>query len=147
MVDGAENFAAFAETTVSLQYFKDMPDSCQIGKMTYSLDNILLLCLRVVSAGCEAFAEIARFDENKLTLLRRFHPFRDGTSAHHYLAIWPTFSTRRLHPRLPARGSRLSAPRRGRIYDLIPRARVPRAAARRQTAPACAACRGCVSAR
>ena len=85
MDDGAENFVALAETTVFLQYFKDMPDGRQMGKVIYPLDEILLLCLLAVLAGSEAFTEIARFGERKLALLRRFRPFKDGTPAHDHL--------------------------------------------------------------
>jgi predicted transposase YbfD/YdcC len=81
----AETFAALAETTVFLRYFKDMPDSRQSGKVIYPLDEILLLCLLAVLAGSEAFTEIARFGERKLALLRRFGPFKDGTPAHDHL--------------------------------------------------------------
>src|SRR5271168_5129777 len=85
MDDAGETFAALAETTVFLQYFRDMPDSRQSGKVIYPLDEILLLCLLAVLAGSEAFTEIARFGERKLTLLRRFRPFKDGTPAHDHL--------------------------------------------------------------
>jgi predicted transposase YbfD/YdcC len=85
MDDAADIFPALAETTVFLQYFKDMPDSRQIGKVIYPLDEILLLCLLAVLAGSEAFTEIARFGERKLALLRRFRPFKDGTPAHDHL--------------------------------------------------------------
>jgi len=85
-MDGnTENFEALAETTVFLQYFRDMPDCRQAGKVTYPLDEILLLCLLAVLAGSEAFTEIARFGEKKLALLRRFRPFKDGTPAHDHL--------------------------------------------------------------
>lgn len=85
MDDGAENFAALAETAIFLRYFKDMPDDRQVGKVIYPLDEILLLCLLAVLAGSETFTEIARFGEKKLTLLRRFRPFEDGTPAHDHL--------------------------------------------------------------
>jgi predicted transposase YbfD/YdcC len=85
MDDGAGNFAALAETTIFLQYFRDMPDSRQAGKVIYPLDEILLLCLLAVLAGSETFTEIARFGEKKLALLRRFRPYRDGTPAHDHL--------------------------------------------------------------
>src|SRR5271168_3354534 len=85
MDEDAGNFAALAETTVFLCYFKDMPDHRQAGKVTYPLDEILLLCLLAVLAGAEAFTDIARFGEKKLDLLRRFRPFRDGTPAHDHL--------------------------------------------------------------
>src|SRR5271165_4756461 len=85
-MDGdAENFEALAETTAFLSYFKELPDHRQAGKVTYPLDEILLLCLLAVLAGAEAFTDIARFGEKKLDLLRRFRPFRDGTPAHDHL--------------------------------------------------------------
>lgn len=85
-MDGtAADCAAFDETTVFLTYFKDMPDHRQKGKVTYPLDEILLLCLLAVLAGAEAFTDIARFGEKKLDLLRRFRPFTDGTPSHDHL--------------------------------------------------------------
>jgi predicted transposase YbfD/YdcC len=85
MDEDAGNFAALAETTVFLSYFKDMPDHRQAGKVTYPLDEILLLCLLAVLAGAEAFTDIARFGEKKLELLRRFRSFEHGTPAHDHL--------------------------------------------------------------
>src|SRR5215469_7930569 len=77
--------AALVETTVFLSFFKDMPDHRQPGKVIYPLEEILLLCLLAVLAGAEAFTDIARFGEKKLTLLRRFRPFANGTPAHDHL--------------------------------------------------------------
>src|SRR5271169_3028172 len=85
MDEDAGNFAALAETTVFLSYFKDMPDHRQAGKVTYPLDEILLLCLLAVLAGAETITDIARFGEKKLELLRRFRPFEAGTPAHDHL--------------------------------------------------------------
>jgi predicted transposase YbfD/YdcC len=85
MDEDAGNFAALGETTVFLSYFKDMRDHRQAGKVTYPLDEILLLCLLAVLAGAEAFTDIARFGEKKLELLRRFRPFEHGTPAHDHL--------------------------------------------------------------
>jgi predicted transposase YbfD/YdcC len=79
------DYAALAETTVFLQYFKDMPDHRQAGKVVYPLNEILLLCLLAVLAGAETFTDIARFGEKKLALLRRFRPFIHGTPAHDHL--------------------------------------------------------------
>ena len=76
-----ENREALAETTVFLRYFRDMPAHRQAGKLTYRLDEILLLCLLAVLAGAEAFTDIARFGEKKLDLLRRFLRYRDGAPA------------------------------------------------------------------
>jgi predicted transposase YbfD/YdcC len=75
----------FNETLVFLQYFKDLPDPRQRGKVVYPLDEVLLLCLLGVLAGSDTITDIARFGEKKLDLLRRFRPFRDGTPSHDHL--------------------------------------------------------------
>ena len=85
-MDGAAtDCAAFAEAVVFLSYFNDLRDPRQLGKVTYPLDEVLLLCLLAVLAGAECFTEIALFGTKKLTLLRRFRPFKDGTPTHDHL--------------------------------------------------------------
>jgi predicted transposase YbfD/YdcC len=82
-MDGAATeCAAFDETVAFLSHFKDLPDPRQQGKVSYPLDEILLLCLL---AGAECFTEIALFGVKKLNFLRRFRPFKDGTPAHDHL--------------------------------------------------------------
>src|SRR3954453_20674967 len=76
---------AFGEAVVFLTHFRDMSDPRQRGKVTYPLDEVLLLCLLAVLAGAETIVDIARFGEKKLELLRRFRPFRDGTPSHDHL--------------------------------------------------------------
>jgi hypothetical protein len=76
---------AIGEGIVFLEYFRDLPDPRQAGKVVYPLDEIVLLCLLAVLAGAETFSDIARFGTKKLDLLRRFRPFRDGTPAHDHL--------------------------------------------------------------
>jgi predicted transposase YbfD/YdcC len=83
MLDAA--LAAQFETTVFLGYFRELPDQRQAGKVTYPLDEILLLALLAVLAGAEGFTDIARFGEKKLALLRRFRPFAAGTPSHDHL--------------------------------------------------------------
>src|SRR3954470_4540948 len=51
---------AFEETVVFLSYFKDLADPRQRGKISYPLDEILLLCLLAVLAGAETFVERCR---------------------------------------------------------------------------------------
>ena len=51
----------------------------------YPLREILLLCLPEVLAGAETIVDIARFDEKKLSLVRRFLPYNDGTPSHDHL--------------------------------------------------------------
>jgi predicted transposase YbfD/YdcC len=85
MDDVATDGAAFAEAVVFLGHFKDLQDPRQQGKVSYPLDEVLLLCLLAVLAGAECFTEIALFGVKKLALLRRFRPFKDGTPAHDHL--------------------------------------------------------------
>ena len=85
-MDGrAGECGALSEALVFLDCFSDLPDPRQQGKVVYPLGEVLLLCLLAVLAGAETFADIARFGEKKLSLLRRFLPFRDGTPAHDHL--------------------------------------------------------------
>jgi predicted transposase YbfD/YdcC len=81
----AADFGALGETVVFLDYFKDLPDPRQRGKVIYPLAEVLLLCLLAVLGGAETFVDIARFGEKKIGLLRRFRPFRDGTPSHDHL--------------------------------------------------------------
>jgi predicted transposase YbfD/YdcC len=85
MDDAAPDKQALFEAVVFLSHFNDLPDPRQRGKVTYPLDEVLLLALLAVLAGAESFVEIARFGEKKLDLLRRFRPFRDGTPSHDHL--------------------------------------------------------------
>src|SRR4051794_12491974 len=71
MVLGARtDVGAFEETVVFLSYVKDLADPRQRGKISYPLDEILLLCLLAVRAGAEKFVDIALFGTKKLALLR-----------------------------------------------------------------------------
>ena len=85
MQSSADDTGALCETVVFLGYFRDLPDTRQIGKVKYPLDEILPLCLLAIIAGAEAITDIARFGRLKLALLRRFRPFEDGTPAHDHL--------------------------------------------------------------
>ena len=85
MEDATSDYAALAEAVVFLSYFKELKDPRQQGKVTYPLDEILLLCLLAVLAGAETFVDIALFGCKKRELLRRFRPFKNGTPAHDHL--------------------------------------------------------------
>jgi len=85
MEKAAGELGAFSEAVVFLDYFKELPDPRQRGKVVYPLDEVLLVCLLAVLGGAETFVDIARFGEKKLGLLRRFRPFRDGTPSHDHL--------------------------------------------------------------
>ena len=99
MASLAADGEAFAEAVVFLRHFNDLPDPRQRGKVTYPLDEVLLLCLLAVLAGAETFVDIARFGDKKLGLLRRFRPFRDGTPSHDHLGdIFATVDAGRSTP-------------------------------------------------
>jgi predicted transposase YbfD/YdcC len=85
MEKAAGDLGAISESIVFLEYFKDLPDPRQRGKVIYPLAEVLLLCLLAVLAGAETFVDIARFGEKKIDLLRRFRPYRDGTPSHDHL--------------------------------------------------------------
>ena len=76
---------AFDQVVDFLEYFEDLEDPRQRAKVLYPLDEVLLLCLLGVLAGCESWVEISRFGEKKLDLLRRFRAFRAGTPSHDQL--------------------------------------------------------------
>jgi predicted transposase YbfD/YdcC len=81
----AENSGALDEAIVFLRYFEDLPDPRQRAKVMYPLEEVLLLCLLGVLAGAETIVDIALFGDKKLSLLRRFKPFREGTPSHDHL--------------------------------------------------------------
>lgn len=85
MEEATTDCAAFDEAVVFLSHFKNLKDPRQQGKVTYPLDEILLLCLLAVLAGAETVVDIALFGCKKRELLRRFRPFKDGTPAHDHL--------------------------------------------------------------
>lgn len=76
---------AFDRVVDFLEHFGELDDPRQRAKVLYPLDEVLLLCLLGVLAGCESWVEIAKFGEKKRDLLRRFRPFKDGTPSHDQL--------------------------------------------------------------
>src|SRR5258705_1478466 len=116
MAQARWEFGAIGEATVFLDYFKDLSDPRQHGKVTYPLAEVLLLCLLAVLGGADSFVDIARFGEKKIALLRRFLPFRDGTPSHDHLGdIFATLDAEQFQrcfvawgggpPGLPTRGT------------------------------------------
>lgn len=76
---------AFDRIVDFLESFEALEDPRQRGKVLYLLDEVLLLVLLGVLAGCESWVEIARFGDKKIDVLRRFRPFEDGTPSHDQL--------------------------------------------------------------
>ena len=71
MEDVSADGGAFGEAVVFLRHFRDLPDPRQRGKVTYPLDEVLLVCLLGVLAGSETFVDIARFGDRKLEPVKR----------------------------------------------------------------------------
>ena len=81
---------AIAETVGFLEFFKDLADPRQPGKIDYPLEEILLLCLTAVLAGAAHITEIALFGEKRIALLRRLRPFANAPRAMTISATsWP----------------------------------------------------------
>src|SRR5271165_2678247 len=55
MDNAAADELALFEAVIFLNHFKDLPDPRQRGKITYPLDEVLLLCLLAVVGGAETF--------------------------------------------------------------------------------------------
>ena len=68
-------------TVVFLNYFKDLHDPRQQGKVCYPLEEILLLACWRSSQGGDHHRD-SHLGARKLDLLRRFRSFRDGTPTH-----------------------------------------------------------------
>ena len=100
----ATDDGAVLEAVAFLSFFKDLPDPRQPGKVTYPLDEVLLLALLAVLAGAETFVDIARFGERKLDLLRRFRLVRGTTPSDGWLRrqcanpVWQHFRILGKHP-------------------------------------------------
>jgi hypothetical protein len=83
---GTEKAAEAFDTVVDfLEHFEELDDPRQRAKVLYPLEEVLLLVLLGVIAGCESWVEIAKYGDRKLTLLRRFRPFKDETPSHDQL--------------------------------------------------------------
>src|SRR5258706_8127886 len=85
MQASAKAAEAFDRVVEFLESFEPLEDHRQRAKVLYPLDEVLLLVLLGVLAGCEGWVEIEKFGEAKLNLLRRFRPYKDGTPSHDQL--------------------------------------------------------------
>lgn len=65
---------------------QSLKDPRQDYKIDYPLDEIMLLTLCAVIAGCETFVDIALYGRSKLEFLRTLAPFRNGTPSHDVLS-------------------------------------------------------------
>lgn len=70
-----------------LTHFADLPDPRQALKVLYPLDEVLLLTLCAVLCGADGWVSVALFGKRKLSFLRRFLPFENGTPSHDQLGL------------------------------------------------------------
>ena len=76
---------AYDQVVGWLEHFQALEDTRQSGKVDYPLNEILLLVLLAVLGGADGWTETALFGERKLSFLRRFAPFENGTPSHDQL--------------------------------------------------------------
>jgi len=70
-----------------LTHFQAVEDPREEAKISYPLDEILLLVLYAVISGADSWTSIAFYGQKKPELLRRFLPFENGTPCHDQLDI------------------------------------------------------------
>lgn len=70
-----------------LEHFAALPDPRQALKVLYPLDEVLLLSLCAVLCGADGWVSVALFGKQKLSFLRRFLPFENGTPSHDQLGL------------------------------------------------------------
>ncbi len=68
-----------------LEHFEGLEDTRQQKKVLYPLPEVLLVTLCAVLSGADSWVEVALYGERKLSFLRRFLPFTDGTPSHDQL--------------------------------------------------------------
>ena len=70
-----------------LSHFAGMDDPRQAGKVLYPLNEIFLLVLCAVVSGADGWTSIALYGRKKISLLRRFLPYKHDTPSHDQLGI------------------------------------------------------------
>ena len=75
------------QTIAIIEYFEDMPDTRQKGKILYPLAEIILTSLCAIICGAESYVEIEEFGEAKVDFLKQFLPFENGIPSHDTFGI------------------------------------------------------------
>lgn len=70
-----------------LDHFSALADPRQSIKVLYPLEEVLLLTLCAVLCGADGWVSVALFGRQKITFLRRFLPFANGTPSHDQLGL------------------------------------------------------------
>ena len=93
-----------------LESFADLHDPRQQAKVLYPLEEILLLCLCGVLSGANSWVEIATYGQQRLTFLRRFLAFKNGTPSHDQLGdVFAVLDAKQFQSRFIAWVERLTA--------------------------------------
>lgn len=76
------------------QLFATLPDPRVLGRVLYSLPEVLLIALCAMISDCEDFTDMGHFAESQLAWLRQFIPLRHGAPSHDvfrnvFLALQP----------------------------------------------------------
>lgn len=70
------------KSIAALEFFEDLSEPRQPGKILYPLKEILLVTLCAVIGGADSFVEIAQFGKCKLEFLKNLLPFAHGIPSH-----------------------------------------------------------------
>jgi len=70
-----------------IDYFQDMPDPRQQGKVLYPLAEMILTTLCAIICGADTYVDIEEFGKAKIDFLKRFLPFKNGIPSHDTFGI------------------------------------------------------------
>ena len=71
--------SSLSDSSGFLDHFSEVEDPRIDRKKLYSMEEILLLTLLAVVSGCDGWADIEIFGKTKLSLLREYLPYENGT--------------------------------------------------------------------
>lgn len=69
-------------SVAALDFFENLQDPRQQGKVIYPLNEIILVALCAIICGADSYVEIAQFGKTKKNFLRKLLPFENGTPSH-----------------------------------------------------------------
>ena len=70
-----------------LEFFSDLPDTRQRGKILYPLNEMILTTLCAVICGADSYVEVEEFGNAKLPFLKNYLPFEQGIPSHDTFGI------------------------------------------------------------
>ena len=72
-----------AQTSIAvMDFFAELPDPRQAGKVVYPLREIILVALCATICGADSFVEFEEFGKAKIQFLRKLLPFEHGIPSH-----------------------------------------------------------------